>query len=105
MALLLLCFSVKTNYDDLYKSVKSGDTRLALMDLYSTTQHSEYHDKYSLYVATVLGEPVVYGAVLPNGSETARECFLSYQEEHQLEMHEIVEKFIKTEKVKPLYLV
>ena len=71
------------------------------MDLYSTTQHSKYYDKYSLYIATVLSEPVVYGAVLPMGSEAARNCFLRYQGDHQLEMHEIVEKFIKTEKVKP----
>ena len=69
------------------------------MDLYSTTKHSEYYNKYQLYVAKVLSEPIVYGAVLPTGSETVRNCFLSYQAEHQLEMHEILEKFIKAEKV------
>ena len=93
---------MKTSYDELYKSVKSEETRLALVDLYSTTQHSTHYHKYTLYVATVLNEPVVYGAVLPMGSETARNCFRSYTENHQLEMHEILEKFIKTEKVRKL---
>lgn len=84
----------------MYKSVKDEETRVALVDLYSTTKHSvKYYEKYGLYVATVLDEPVIYGAVLPMGSETARNCFRSYNENHQLEIHEIIEKFIKTEKV------
>lgn len=90
---------MKTSYDELYASVKGEETRLALVDLYSTTQHSEYYNKYTLYVATVLSEPVIYGAVLPMGSETARDCFLGYHGDHQLEIHEIVEKFIENEKV------
>ncbi|XP_068673371.1 uncharacterized protein [Montipora foliosa] len=89
---------VKTKFDDLYKSVSREESRLALVDLYSTTQHNIYYDKYALYVATVLSEPVIIGAVLPNGSAAVRNCFLSYQQEHQLELHEIVEKFIKTDK-------
>lgn len=81
--------------------MKDEETRVALVDLYSTTQHSvKHYEKYGLYVATVLDEPVIYGAVLPMGSETARNCFRGYTENHQLEIHEIIEKFIKTEKVR-----
>ncbi|XP_022790215.1 uncharacterized protein LOC111329712 isoform X2 [Stylophora pistillata] len=86
---------VKTSYDELFKSVKSEETVLALVDIFSTTQHSEYYDTYKLYVATVLNEPVIYGAVLPKSSEALRSCFLSYQGNHLLEIHEILEKFIK----------
>ena len=90
----------------MYKSVKDEETRVALVDLYSTTQHSvKYYEKYGLYVATVLDEPVTYGAVLPMGSETARNCFRSYTENHQLEIHEIIEKFIKTEKVREYAII
>ena len=99
MTVLVFRFSVKTKFDDLYKSVSTEESRLALVDLYSTTQHNIYYDKYALYVATVLSEPVIIGAVLPNGSAAVRNCFLSYQQEHQLELHEIVEKYIKTDKV------
>lgn len=87
---------VKTSYDELYKSVKNEETMLALVDIFSTTQHSEYYNTYKLYVATVLGEPVIYGAVLPKTSAALRSCFLSYQGNHQLEIHEILEKFSKT---------
>ena len=81
--------------------MKDEETRVALVDLYSTTQHSvKHYEKYGLYVAAVLDEPVIYGAVLPMGSETARNCFRGYTENHQLEIHEIIEKFIKTEKVR-----
>lgn len=83
----------------MYKSVQSEETVIALVDIYSTTQHSEYYDKYKLYVATVLNEPVIYGAVLSMGTETLRKCFLSYYGNHQLEIHEIVGKFIKVEQV------
>ena len=69
------------------------------MDLYSTTQHNVYYDKYGLYVATVLNEPVIIGAVLPTYPESVRDCFISYQQEHQLEIHEIIEQFIRTDKV------
>ena len=90
---------MKTSYDELFKSVKSEETVLALVDIFSTTQHSEYYDTYKLYVATVLNEPVIYGAVLPKSSEALRSCFLSYQGNHLLEIHEILEKFIKAKQV------
>lgn len=91
--------TAKAGFDDLYKSVSTEETRLALMDLYSTTQHNVYYDKYGLYVATVLNEPVIIGAVLPTYPESVRDCFISYQQEHQLEIHEIIEQFIRTDKV------
>lgn len=69
------------------------------MDLYSTTQHNVYYDKYGLYVATVLNEPVIIGAVLPTYSKSVRDCFISYQQAHQVEIHEIIEQFIRTDKV------
>lgn len=90
---------MKRSYNELYKSVQSGETRIALVDIFSTPQHSEYYEEYKLYVATVLNEPVIYGAVLPNDTENLRECFLDYHGNHQLEVHEILEKYIKTEQV------
>lgn len=72
---------------------------LALVDIFSTTQHSEYYNTYKLYVATVLAEPVIYGAVIPKTNAALRSCFLSYQGNHQLEIHEILEKFSKTKQV------
>lgn len=98
----LFCILVKRSFDELYKSVQSGETRVALVDIFSTPQHRSYYDKYTLYVATVLNEPVIYGAVLPNGTETIRKCFLSYHDNHQLEIHAIVEKFLKSEQVRQL---
>ena len=90
---------MKRSYNELFKSVESGETRIALVDIFSTPQHSEYYDEYKLYVATVLNEPVIYGAVLPNGTENLRKCFLDYHGNHQLEVHEILEKYINSEQV------
>lgn len=98
----VVCMSystAKAGFDDLYKSVSTEETRLALVDLYSTTQHNVYYDKYGLYVATVLNEPVIIGAVLPTYPKSVRDCFISYQQEHQVEIHEIIEQFIRTDKV------
>lgn len=92
-------FVVKRSYNELYKSVESGETRIALVDIFSTPQHSEYYDEYKLYVATVLNERVIYGAVLPMGTENIRKCFLDYHGNHQLEVHEILEKYINSEQV------
>ena len=92
-------FLVKRSYNELYKSVESGETRIALVDIFSTSKHSEYYDEYKLYVATVLNEPVSYGAVLPNGTENLRKRFLDYLGNHQLEVHEILEKYINSEQV------
>ena len=86
-------FLVKRSYNELYKSVESGETRMALVDMFSTPQHSQYYDEYKLYVATVLSERVIYGAVLPMGTENITKCFLDYHGNHQLEVHEIVHQF------------
>lgn len=90
---------VKRSYNELYKSVDGGETRIALVDIFSTPQHSEYYDKYKLYVATVLSERVIYGAVLPTGTENITKCFLDYHGNHQLEVHEILEKYLNSEQV------
>ena len=87
------------SYDELYKRVHSGETRIALVDVFSTPQHSVYYNEYQLYVATVLNEPVIYGAVLPRGTETLRKCLLSYHGNHQLEIHAIMEKYINAKQV------
>ena len=83
----------------MYKSVESGETRIALVDMLSTPQHSQYYDEYKLYVATVLSERVIYGAVLPNVTENITKCFLDYHGNHQQEVHEILEKYINSEQV------
>ena len=73
--------------------------RVSRLCSFSTPQHSQYYDEYKLYVATVLSERVIYGAVLPMGTENITKCFLDYHGNHQLEVHEILEKYINSEQV------
>lgn len=83
-------------YDDVYKSVASGDTKIALVDAYTTTQHEALFSRHSVNAGSTMAKSVIYGVVLPNttNSKARKKCFTDYINDHQLELYETLAKYI-----------
>ncbi|EDO40070.1 predicted protein [Nematostella vectensis] len=72
----------KATFEEVYSSVASGESQLALVDFLSSTQHDSYYSQHKLTVASVLEQSVAYGAVLPQHSNNLAQCLRDYQQRH-----------------------
>ena len=83
----------------------SGDSKIALVDAYTTTQHEVLFSRHNVNAGSTMAKSVVYGVVLPSNSTARKKCFTDYINDHQLELYETLAKYIHPAKVCVLVVV
>ena len=81
------------SYKEMYSSISSGKSKIALVDLYAATWHQEYFSRHKLSIATVIEQPVVYGIVLPYQSTVLQQCLRDFSQSYQLEIYSYIAKY------------
>ena len=86
-------------YDGVYRHVANGDSKLALVDSYTATQHEALFSRHFVNVGSAMSKSVVYGVVLPNNSAERKKCIENLIKRKQQKLYEIVKRYIHPDKV------